>query len=285
MANKAYYTMFPGGRQKVFTLSYDDGNDCDIPVIDLMRRLGIKGTFNLNSGRMPDEPITDSPKRWHVLSKSEIRTVYGDDMEVAVHGKIHPWWDRMPSEAVLNDILEDKKELERITGHPILGCASPEGRVTPASQEALRLAGIRYCRIDGVGTYQLSIDKLDPDFLFLRPTCKYSDARLPELTNRFLSGEGIRNHLWMLYVWGHSFEHVRENDFGIVEKLLTKVAGRSDIWYATNIELVNYLLTAKRLRFNMDQTIVENPTSSDIWISKTDAAGTIVIPAGQTVRL
>ena len=41
---------FPGGLGKAFTMSYDDGVEQDIRLIQIMRENGVKGTFNLNSG-------------------------------------------------------------------------------------------------------------------------------------------------------------------------------------------------------------------------------------------
>ena len=49
--------LFPGGKAKAFTLSYDDGVESDFRLADLMRKYGVKGTFNVNSGikRMVEE--------------------------------------------------------------------------------------------------------------------------------------------------------------------------------------------------------------------------------------
>ena len=46
----ALYPIFPGGKRRAFTVSYDDAWPKDRPLIELMNRYGIKGTFNLNSG-------------------------------------------------------------------------------------------------------------------------------------------------------------------------------------------------------------------------------------------
>ena len=46
--------LFPGGKQKAFTMSYDDGVTQDEQLITLMERYGIRGTFNLNPGLMGD---------------------------------------------------------------------------------------------------------------------------------------------------------------------------------------------------------------------------------------
>ena len=46
--------LFPGGKQKAFTMSYDDGVTQDERLIAYMNQYGIKGTFNLNAGLMGD---------------------------------------------------------------------------------------------------------------------------------------------------------------------------------------------------------------------------------------
>lgn len=40
--------LFPQGKKKALTLSYDDGVTQDERLIGLMQRYGIKGTFNIN---------------------------------------------------------------------------------------------------------------------------------------------------------------------------------------------------------------------------------------------
>ena len=41
---------FPGGKPKALTLSYDDGVEQDVKLIEIAEKYGIKGTFNINSG-------------------------------------------------------------------------------------------------------------------------------------------------------------------------------------------------------------------------------------------
>ena len=41
---------FPGGLHKALTLSYDDGVEQDIRLMEILDKHGVRGTFNLNSG-------------------------------------------------------------------------------------------------------------------------------------------------------------------------------------------------------------------------------------------
>ena len=42
--------VFPEGRTRVLTFSYDDGNDSDRRLAQIFTDHHMKGTFNLNSG-------------------------------------------------------------------------------------------------------------------------------------------------------------------------------------------------------------------------------------------
>ena len=41
--------LFPGKKRKVLTLSYDDGVEQDIRLVEIMKKHGLKGTFNINT--------------------------------------------------------------------------------------------------------------------------------------------------------------------------------------------------------------------------------------------
>ena len=44
------FMRYPGQRAKALTLSYDDGVQQDQRLISIMRRHGLRGTFNINTG-------------------------------------------------------------------------------------------------------------------------------------------------------------------------------------------------------------------------------------------
>ena len=56
-------------------------------------------------------------------------------------------------------------------------------------------------------------------------------------------------------------------------------AGQGDIWYATNIEICEYVLAARRLVWSVAGDSVRNPTSTDIY-GFSDGRP-CVIPAGR----
>ena len=113
------YSLFPGGRHKALTLSYDDGVSSDIRMMEIMRRHGVKGTFNVNAGRMDGE---GSPYR---LRPEEYGAYEG--FELAIHGYSHPFLNRMPADLVIDEIVEDRRAVEKLAGYPVHGMAYPYG--------------------------------------------------------------------------------------------------------------------------------------------------------------
>ena len=87
----------------------------------------------------------------------------------------------------------------------------------------------------------------------------------------------------LYYIWGHSYEFQAEQDWARMEELCETVSGNDGIWYATNIEIADYLNAIRALRFSAECDIVYNPSAVDVWI-KADHVP-VCIPAGKTVTL
>ena len=67
------FMRFPYGKSKALTLSYDDGVAQDIRLIEIMKKHGLKGTFNINSGMYAPEgtanPEGKGITRRHLISR------------------------------------------------------------------------------------------------------------------------------------------------------------------------------------------------------------------------
>ena len=44
--------LYPQGKKKAFSITYDDGVTQDVRFVELLNKYGLKGTFNLNSELM-----------------------------------------------------------------------------------------------------------------------------------------------------------------------------------------------------------------------------------------
>ena len=67
-----------------------------------------------------------------------------------------------------------------------------------------------------------------------------------------------------------------------MEERLKKLAGRDNVWYATNIEIYNYVTAQKQLQVSADEKTFYNPTAIDVWV---DCGTKICIPAGKMIKL
>ena len=56
MRPRAIHALFPKGRYKALTFSYDDGREEDRRLVSIFRKHGLKATFNLNSGEVETDP-------------------------------------------------------------------------------------------------------------------------------------------------------------------------------------------------------------------------------------
>ena len=91
-----------------------------------------------------------------------------------------------------------------------------------------------------------------------------------------------RNTLQLFYVWGHSYEFDRNSNWDLIERFCESAAHQEDVWYATNIEIRDYLCALRALRLSQDSTMLYNPTALDLWVSVDRLPA--CIPAGATVK-
>jgi hypothetical protein len=88
----------------------------------------------------------------------------------------------------------------------------------------------------------------------------------------------------LFYLWGHAYELDNDNNWELLEEICKKLGNRDDIWYATNIEIYNYMTAQKQLQISVDERTFYNPTAIDVWVER-DKKDIIHIPAGQTVTV
>lgn len=269
---KIYYC-YPGGKCKALTMSYDDGVLDDERLIQIFNEHGIKATFNLNSGR----------ESAALIPKDRIKEVYKGH-EIATHTYTHPTIARSPMELVAAEILKDRAELEELTGGLVRGHAYPNGSYSEEIKDLFRKLGIAYGRVTrplpGSGTvcYDLPTDPLE-----WHPTCHHNDPTLMQKAQWLINYQS-KQYLRLMYVWGHSYEFRNNNNWEVIEEFCGLIGGREDFWYATNIEIIDYLEVLKRLKFSVDATHVYNPSVQSAWLL-IDLEHVVEVPGGVYVNL
>lgn len=262
------FHVYPGGKKRVVTFSYDDGSANDERLIALFNKYGVKSTFHLNGINYIN--VSDE-------EAERLRKLYAGH-EVACHTVHHGWPARCPQQTVVLETLEDRKILEKIFGYPVVGMSYPSGSYSEDAIKAMEACGILYSRTV-VSTRGFGTPKR---FMEWHPTCHHIGAL--DLCDRFLNDLDSRWNSPMFYIWGHSHELRTEEDWNMMENILKKLAGNDKIWYATNIDIYNYTVAQSLLQISADEKVFYNPSGMDVWVEK-DITEIIKIPAGETVVL
>jgi peptidoglycan/xylan/chitin deacetylase (PgdA/CDA1 family) len=274
--------LFPDGKSKALLLSYDDGRREDRRLVALMNKYQLVGTFHLNSNKLDTV---------NYLTKGEIISLFNGH-EVSVHTANHPNLPDISRAEVIHEIIEDRKELERLAGYPVRGMAYPFGNTNDDVVSTISTLGIEYARTVN-DSYNFEIPK---DFLKWHPTIHqfakaYWEPNQPEIDKiemgkfytiieSFLESK----ELCVLDIWGHSWEMGNDvKKWEETEKFFQLLANHDNVYYTTQIKLVDYINAFRSLKFSVNKELVTNPSSQTVFIKINNQ--TISIPSGATVTL
>ncbi|MBD3346169.1 MAG: polysaccharide deacetylase family protein [Chitinivibrionales bacterium] len=222
---------WPGGKSGACATSWDDGTVYDFRLVEILNRYGLKGTFNLNSGKLG---LTAEQSGWKAYVRpDDIPKLYVGH-EVASHTVTHPRLDRLPDDRVLSEIIDDCATLERIVGYPIRGFALPYGRSNDRVASLIQKTGIAYVRpVEECRDFSL------PDnFHYWRPTCHHN-ADITGLWSRFIENKSPAK---LFDLWGHSYEFEDNRNWSHIEEFARIAGGSDSIWFATNDEICDYVV-------------------------------------------
>ena len=264
------YVCFPEGKAKALTMSYDDGKRQDERLVEIFDRYGIRGTFNLNYGLAGKDPSR--------ISRDRMRELYKNH-EVATHCLTHPTIARCPLVETAREIMEDRKGLEEVMGVLVRGHAYPNGSYSEEIKQLFRQLGIAYGRVvESKADFELPKDPLE-----WHPTCHHGDPELMKKAEYFVNF-AKKQYLKLMYVWGHSYEFDDAHNWEVIEEFCKYAGGREDIWYATNIQIIDYMDAAGRLIFSCDNETVYNPSAASVWL-QCDGRKYVEVKGGATIRL
>lgn len=250
--------LYPGGRSKAFSISYDDGVLQDIRFVSLLSQYGLKGTFNLNSGLMRSRFTWTHESGLEVtrLSESEAMKLYNGH-EVASHTLTHPYMDSLSRGDILMQLTTDRMNLENLFDRQILGFAVPFLYYSDEIAACARQAGFVYARISET-TNDFSVPS-DP--YHWRGSKFHWDEDLEAFIDKFLQ---TNQELALCQLVGHSYDldvfHLWEK----MERIFRKISDSSDIAPMTNLDLVRYTAAMNRLEIREDRIL--NPTALDLWL-------------------
>lgn len=228
------------GKNKAVTFSFDDGVKQDIRLIEILNEYGLKATFNLNSGKLGCIETVEykgkSVSRDKV-SPVSLRKIY-EGHEIAVHTLSHPNLTTLDDDAVAYQVEKDREILSELCGYEVVGMAYPCGGVNNDERVAeiiKKHTGVKFSRTI-TSTYNFD---LQDDLYRFNPSVYWAEYdRMIELAEKFTELKTDAPQLF--YIWGHSYELDFADciDWKGFEKLCKILSGKSDIYYATNSQVL-----------------------------------------------
>jgi peptidoglycan/xylan/chitin deacetylase (PgdA/CDA1 family) len=197
--------------------------------------------------------------------------------EIAVHGANHrPNGNLRPIEGI-RDVLDCRLALEKRCGRIIRGMAYPDSGITLMGnfgtyeqvKAYLTELDIAYARTLGGDNDSFM---LPADFHAWMPTAHHDNPKIFEYIDKFLtldlSERAYHAHRMprLFYIWGHSFELDRNDNWEHMEEICRRFADNDELWYATNMEIYDYVEGYLRLVYSADGHRIYNPSLFTIWI-------------------
>ena len=283
---KYVHLRFPNGKAKAVTLSYDDGSRYDMRFLETIDKYGLKCTFNLvgsnvdgNSRTMTNDYIKEN--------------IIGKGHEVATHGYFHRAQDLIRPIEGIREVYDSRIALEKEFGMIIRGMAFPDRGINALEhpevyariRSYLSELDIAYCRTCGWDNDSFD---LPDDFLCWRPTAHHDNPKIFEYIETFMKMDVDARYCAsrgpkLFYLWGHSFEFENKGNWDRLDMICKALSGDENVWYATNMEICEYVKAYQSLIYSADGMTVYNPTLFEIWFS---ADGELYrIGSGDTLRL
>lgn len=282
---RSVFLRYPGGKAKAVTFSYDDGFRTDIRLANIFTKYGMKGTFNLNSERSHGCSFT----------KEEAEEIfYANGHEIAVHGEFHRANGNCRPIEGIRDVLNCRLELEKKYERIIRGMAYPDSGIRRFGnfgnyemvKQYLTELDIAYSRTLGEDNCKF---ELPADFHAWMPSAHHTNPEMMDYVEKFLALDTSTKVYHaartpkLLYIWGHSTEFEGNNNWELIEEICEKLSNNDEIWYASNIEIYDYVQGYKNLRYSADGHMVYNPNLFEIWL---DVDGVIhSVKPGETIRI
>ena len=282
------FMRFPNGLKKAVTFSYDDGCLTDIRLAEKLNSCGMKCTFNISTAFVEEE------KNGKRISYSELKEHFLDKgHEVAVHGKHHRAPGTTTAIEGIAEVLECRKELETKLDTIIRGMAYPNSGITfmnpdisyPQIKNYLTELGIAYARSLRDDN---NLFKLPNDWHNWIPTAHHDNPNIMEWINQFVNFDFEKTyhasrHSKLFYIWGHTFEFEGKKNWHHLDEICEALGGREDIWYATNIEIYDYVKAYEALIWRSDFMQVHNPTTTTVWFEVNQ--NMYCINSGETIKI
>jgi peptidoglycan/xylan/chitin deacetylase (PgdA/CDA1 family) len=237
--------------QRIVTTSWDDGEQYDIKLVEILRARAIAATFYV--------PITPYQGR-AALSHSELRGLSAEGFEIGAHSFSHKHLWKLSGDELSKEVSPCKPILEDILGKEVRMFCYPRGRYDSTVIRVLKDAGYWGARTVRMLSTRLEFEPFEmpttlqvspnPRSSYLKniaragnlealPVCLANFSRLGnwlELGKRLFDSVLENGGVWHLY--GHSQEIEELCLWAQLKEILDYVSRREGVTYVPNCELI-----------------------------------------------
>ena len=254
-----YKLLYPGFTTKAVTFSFDDGTFYDVFLVDMMNKYGLKCTFNLNTGIFGATAHIDFGTKivYHNRLSEEQTGMLYKGHELASHSLHHPLLINQSKEFLDYEVLEDIKNLDRITGEKTVGFVYPGGPHDDFTDAYLK-DKVLYARSASANhSFEL------PDsFVPFDPTVFFLEDDFVKMSEEYLASDP--DHITWLYIWGHSYEFELGDTYKNLDHVCKLISERTDVWCSTNRDVIDYVNCARALKSVGDELI--NDSHREVYV-------------------
>ena len=281
------FPRFPEGKTKALTFSYDDGLKSDLKLAQILNNYGMKGSFNVYTA-----PLASSDQ--HQLTVDEIKEfILAKGHEVAIHGDNHIAPGVSTPLNCIKEILNARSILESSFDCIIRGMAYPDSGIRfftrnnnyQSVRDTLKALGVVYSRTLGEDN---NLFRLPEDWYAWMPTAHHNNPHLLDWVDEFVSLNVdslyiAARHPRLMKIWGHSSEFDIKGNWDRIDEICSRLSARDDIWYATSMQIYEYVSAYDSLVFSADERKIYNPSLQTVWMY---IAGNVYsVKSGETITV
>lgn len=218
-------------KKLIVTTSWDDGNELDMKLADLLAKYNIKGTFY------------PSPKHKRFSLAEEDLKRLTQFQELGAHTMSHPHLTIKDTSEAKKEIITSKTYLEELLGREVKTFCYPYGEFNENIKNIVKEAGFL-----GARTVEDNVIDFPKDFFEFGTTLHVYPLSFWQKL-RFFRWSRLAKSLFeralkkgdVYHIWGHSWEIEKHGLWSELEEVLKYIASREDCIYLTNGEMLEKL--------------------------------------------
>ena len=257
---------YPGGKLKALTFSFDDGKKGEEALVSKFNQYGMKATFNIVGSR------ADGGDTKYSVQKADLSSVYSGH-ELANHSYTHSHDSNNPYTSIdqfKEELLRADAVIKEATGESAVGYVYDNGYIPEALKGQIANVftenGYIYGRDNGY-SQSFAIPEVSqlPFLVMTASVPSHSYEKMSALADDYLALES--NEMTLFSIWGHSHDFTEANGWDTTYALwgnfLSKLANKSEIWYATNGDVYSYIAAMDKMSFTDDA--IFNSSDMNLW--------------------